>query len=92
MHGRPFAASSLLNGLRRQAVEQLAKLQCAPRPAVIHDPLATLERALARTTPAIAPLEVPRPQLHLLVRTPAQLEAALALRPSSPFPVLRAYL
>ena len=83
MRGRPFAASSLLNGLRRQAVEQLAELQSAPRPAAIHDPLATLERALARTTPATAPLEVPRPQLHLLVRTPEQLEAALALRPSS---------
>ncbi len=83
MRGRPFAASSLLNGLRRQAVEQLAELQSRPRPATIHDPLATLERALARTTPATAPLEVPRPQLHLLVRTPEQLEAALALRPSS---------
>src|SRR4029079_1472357 len=41
------------------------------------------ERALARTTPAVAPLAVARPQLHLLVRTPEQLEAALALRPSS---------
>ncbi|MEO7909939.1 MAG: DUF3656 domain-containing protein [Roseiflexaceae bacterium] len=83
VRGRPFAASSLLNGLRRQAVEQLATLQSAPRLAATHDPLATLERALARTTPAIAAPEIARPQLHLLVRTPEQLEASLALRPSS---------
>nr|MDQ2998857.1 U32 family peptidase [Chloroflexota bacterium] len=83
VRGHPFAASSLLNGLRRQAVELLVALQSAPRSAAIHDPLATLERALARTTPAIVALEVARSQLHLLVRTPEQLDAALALRPSS---------
>jgi putative protease len=48
MRGRPFAASSLLNQLRRQAVERLAELQCAPRPAAIHDPLKILAENLAR--------------------------------------------
>ena len=83
LRGQPFAPSSLLNNLRRQAVELLAEQQRQPRPITVHDPLATLERALAQIAPA-HPAVTPRaPQLHLLVRTPEQLAAAIALRPAS---------
>ncbi len=80
--GSPFAPASLLNQLRREAVEQLTALQSRPRPVSLRDPLATLDQALAeRARPVEAPDGAPR--LHLLVRTPEQLEAALALRPAS---------
>jgi U32 family peptidase len=79
VEGSPFAPASLLNRLRREAVEGLQALQStAPRVAVA-DPAAALERLSAH---ASAP-EPSAPQLHLLVRTPEQLEAALAVRPAS---------
>lgn len=83
LDGRPFAPSSLLNALRRQAVEKLIEQQSRPADPIINDPLATLETALMNIPHAsdIAALE--KPQLHLLVRTPEQLDAALALRPAS---------
>lgn len=86
MRGRPFAPSSLLNDLRRHAVEQLAERQRQPRPIAVRDPLAALATFSTSTEPAArerATVETTRPQLHLLVRTPEQLEAAVALRPSS---------
>ncbi|HEX6289612.1 MAG TPA: DUF3656 domain-containing protein [Herpetosiphonaceae bacterium] len=83
LRGRPFAPSSLLNNLRREAVEQLATLQQQPRPVTLSDPLETLEAALARTRRATTAPEPGAPQLHLLVRTPEQLEAALDLQPAS---------
>jgi putative protease len=112
MRGRPFAPASLLNNLRRQAIERLAELQSSPRPATVRDPieaLATLTENLPNhqdtKTPSIEPkLLTPEHslkessslgalvatsrssspgKLHLLVRTPEQLEAALELRPAS---------
>jgi putative protease len=83
LDGRPFAPSSLLNALRRQAVEQLAELQSQPPAPIVNDPLATLEAALANIPGASMPGALGAPQLHLLVRTPQQLDAALALRPAS---------
>jgi U32 family peptidase len=103
LDGLPFAPSSLLNALRRQAVEQLAALQTAPRPTVTHDPLEILAERLARRSDhpihkgpqrntklyetdqnlGVSSCSFVDHQLHLLVRTPEQLEAALALRPSS---------
>ncbi|MCB0098455.1 MAG: U32 family peptidase, partial [Caldilineaceae bacterium] len=79
--GRAFAPSSLLNELRRDAVDQLAAMQATPQHQTVHEPLATLRRAVAQTaTPAQSPAPVASaPQLHLLVRTPQQLAAALAL-------------
>jgi putative protease len=79
--GRPFAPSSLLNTLRRQAVEGLAERQRQPQIREVRDPLATLEAAMAPI--AAAPAQASEPQLHLLVRTPEQLEAALEVRPAS---------
>jgi U32 family peptidase len=82
LKGNPFAPSSLLNSLRRQAVALLAESQGNPRSRSVNDPLTTLEDALMRADPEpLTPSAAP--QLHLLVRTPEQLEAALALRPAS---------
>lgn len=83
LRGEPFVPSSLLNNLRRSATDALAELQGRPRPVCGGD--ADVALAAARTAhpilPAIAPSLTPR--LHLLVRRPEQLEAALQLRPTS---------
>jgi len=88
--GQPFAPSSLLNAMRREATDRLAELQGLPRPRSLADPDEPLAAALAATQPAPAergPAGTGRPAqpptLNLLVRTPEQLEAALALRPAS---------
>jgi U32 family peptidase len=81
--GRPFAPSSLLNALRRKAVEQLIEQQSQLPVTVIHDPVTTLETALGQISRATRLETRDTPQLHLLVRTPEQLDAALALRPAS---------
>jgi putative protease len=75
--GSPFVPASLLNQLRRQAVEQLEALQSQPPSVVTHvppEPLTHVRAAEARLEP---------PRLHLLVRTPEQLDAALACAPDS---------
>jgi len=81
LSGRPFAPSSLLNQLRRQAVQLLSERMSQPHAPQIHDPQVTLAAALAQIAPA--PATGLAPQLHLLVRTPEQLDAALALAPAS---------
>jgi putative protease len=81
MEGKPFVPASLLGPLRRQAVEELARMQGELPKAEVRPPQAALEAAMGKMIPARAlPLA---PQLHLLVRTPEQLAAALALRPAS---------
>lgn len=75
VEGAPFAPSSMLNALRRDAVEQLQERQGAARPIEIHD--AVLPTGEAARSP-IRPAEI-----HLLLRTAEQLDAALALRPAS---------
>ena len=78
--GQPFVPVALLNSLRRAAVDELGAAQARPRPVTVHDPV----DALIETMPEAAPRTRPAaPQLHLLVRTPEQLTAALALRPAS---------
>lgn len=77
--GAPFAQASLLNQLRREAVEQLQALQskvAAPQSTSPEQALAS-ERAAAVAAPH-AP-----PHIHLLIRTAEQLEAALLLNPAS---------
>jgi len=76
IEGRPFAPSSLLNRLRREAVERLQEAQGASR-IVLKNSLLTR----AAQNRAVTVRERP-PQLHLLVRTPAQLQAAIAIRPA----------
>ncbi len=82
VHGRPFAPASMLNQLRREAVERLSELQGARHAREICDPASVLDAALAgiRTEPSNAPGPA---QLHLLVRTPEQLTAAIEIAPAS---------
>jgi putative protease len=101
--GTPFAPVSMLNQMRREAVEQLQELQgrrpdATPQvgrtPSSAPDPKSypTSGSASAfKTEPdggvglrsrGTAPLDT-TPQLHLLVRTPEQLDAAIALAPAS---------
>jgi putative protease len=76
VQGTPFVPSSLLNQMRRQAVEQLLELAGKPPEAAIHQTEIRL--------PAVSPCAPDGPpRLHLLVRTPEQLEAALAAKPAS---------
>lgn len=73
-----FVPVSEINALRRDAVEQL---MTARRTAVPHPTYRVVADTLATMTPAPAPATTV--QLHALVRTPEQLEAALAVRPAS---------
>ena len=74
--GSPFAPVSVLNQVRRDAVEQLQQLQSRVRVGVVNV-VEYSRRAGAR--PAADEL----PQLHLLVRNAGQLDAAIELRPAS---------
>lgn len=73
-----FVPVSELNALRRQMVEQLATLRASRQAPETHrvvaDELATLTPRNTQDT---------APQLHVLVRTPEQLAAALEVRPAS---------
>ncbi len=73
--GRPFAPASVLNQLRREAVERLKAMQGAP----LRRAIAAVVRRASRTGGSACPT----PELHLLVRSPEQLEAAIAFRPAS---------
>lgn len=79
--GQPFVPSSLLNNLRRQAIEQLSALQAAAPTRQIQAPLEVLVQA--QQAVQSAPSLNNAPQLHILVRTPEQLQAAIAAKPSS---------
>jgi putative protease len=74
--GAPFAPSSMLNQLRREAVEQLQTAHGKPgdRPHVPH--FVRQEIGERGVCPRVS-------TLHLLVRTPEQLDAALELGPAS---------
>jgi putative protease len=74
--GRPFAPSSLLNRMRRAAVEKLQVAQGQRK----HRSLAVAAHYGPSFRAATA--RERSPQLHVLVRTPAQLEAAIDIRPA----------
>jgi putative protease len=80
VQGTPFVPVSLLNQLRREAVEKLEVAQSRPRHVVVHDPSAAIAQALA-----FAPFDpaTTDPQIHLLVRTADQLDTAIEARPAS---------
>ena len=78
LEGSPFAPSSVLNALRRSAVDCLTELQ------------ERVGRALPDGRASVVGISQPRRDrkgahaaIHLLVRTPEQLDAAVALRPAS---------
>jgi U32 family peptidase len=80
--GTPFVPVSLLNQLRRSAVERLIEQLRRPPAPVVRD----AARSVAEARAAIRPVRADghgAAQLHLLVRTPEQLEAALDARPAS---------
>ncbi len=84
--GRPFAPSSLLNKLRRQAIEQLQAQQGAAPAISLKNPGDVLETALANIAQEQASTfeqATNSINIHLLVRTPEQLSAALELQPAS---------
>ena len=78
--GSPFVATSILNQLRRDAVERLQELQAAGQSVPIHEPADSLHKLLPLPVPPALPAA---PELHLLVRTPEQLDAAIAECPAS---------
>jgi len=73
--GSVFAPASLLNRMRREAAEKLQELQSRPAERLIH-PTPDLRRSTRTVESASA-------QLHLLLRHPEQLEAAITARPNS---------
>ncbi|HVX67059.1 MAG TPA: DUF3656 domain-containing protein, partial [Bryobacteraceae bacterium] len=83
VEGAPFAPGSILNQIRRQAVEQLAERQGQAPAIELREPAAVLAAALAAVVPDPAPSAELPAELHLLVRTPEQLDAALDARPAS---------
>jgi putative protease len=77
--GDPFVPASMLNQMRREAIAQLQALEGETPVIEILDTAA----ALASMKPAPLAQAEGAPQLHLLVRTPQQLDAALMLAPAS---------
>ncbi len=75
IEGAPFVPVSLLNELRREAVTQLESQLARPKS------WPTYPRTLPAATPS--PTKPTAAQLHLLVRAPAQLAAAMDTRPAS---------
>jgi putative protease len=75
-----FAPASLLNQLRRDAVAALDERLARPPARTLRPTAAAALRARVRPEPLPTPAA---PRLHLLVRTPEQLDAALACRPAS---------
>ncbi len=77
MEGSPFAPVSILNRLRREAVQALTELQAQPKAIALRQ-VSSLD-----APPRNPPSATIAPQLHLLVRTAEQLEAAISTRPAS---------
>ncbi len=75
--GSPFVPSSQLNQLRRDAVAQLQIEQGSSHAYAVHP------APSPRPLPPGPPTAPRPPEVHLLVRTPGQLDAALSLRPAS---------
>jgi putative protease len=86
MEGQPFAPASLLNRARREAVERLQQAQGSVGQVVnLRTECHSVQPGAARPIDAVPQTLTPHatPALHLLVRTPEQLKAALAVRPAS---------
>jgi U32 family peptidase len=81
--GDPFIPSSLLNRLRQGAVEELIERQSRMDEIVVNDAIQTLDQALSSVNRQTSDKAISTLQLHLLVRTPEQLEAAIAVKPAS---------
>ncbi len=73
--GSPFVPVSVLNQMRREAVEQLQEMQRSLRAGVVND--------VEYARPARSAMGAGLPQLHLLVRNAEQLDSGIDLRPAS---------
>jgi putative protease len=78
--GSVFVPVSLLNRMRREAVEKLEELQSRPATRLIH-PAPDLRRETR--PPGVASQRPVAAQLHVLIRNPEQIEAAIAAKPGS---------
>jgi len=81
IEGKPFIPSSMLNRLRQEATEQLVQLQSQLPIVDTLNPQTVLDDAMSQVNHV--PTQTNEPQLHILVRTPEQLEAAIELNPAS---------
>lgn len=83
IEGDPFLPASMLNHLRQQAVTWLTARQTAPPAGLIHNPQIVLAAELTADPVPASAYDIAC-GLHVLVRTPDQLAAALALHPTTP--------
>src|SRR5262249_44326540 len=74
MEGAPFASASMLNQLRRQAIDLLQAPESLPRVAASIPSYRRITHLVRAALP---------PQFHVLVRTHEQLDAAIEIRPAS---------
>ena len=79
--GGPFVQASVLNQMRREAVELLSAAQSSVREVVVRDAGAAL--AALRSVSLATAYATAGAAIHLLVRTPDQMEAAVTLAPAS---------
>lgn len=80
-HGNPFVPTSLLNQMRRTAVEQLQTRQTEVSINPVVDSEKILEEALSQISKTFSTNNTP--ELHILIRSPEQLAIAIELRPAS---------
>lgn len=83
IQGKPFVPASVLNQMRRQACDQLAALQGVLPSGQIKDSEAVVSAAVAHARQRRPGSAVEKPQVHLLIRTADQLEAAIEMSPAS---------
>ena len=83
VEGQPFAPSSLLNQVRRDAVDQLQAQQSAVGRKINGDPQKVLRAAAEAARASTSGMQRAIPRLHLLVRTLEQMEAGLRIAPAS---------
>lgn len=80
--GDPFIPNSLLNRLRQEAVERLSDQQALPSTITL-DPIRVLENHLSVVSRHPTAPHATAAQLHLLIRAPEQLDAAVEMNPTS---------
>jgi putative protease len=81
--GEPFIPTSLLNRLRQRAVELLDDRQTNRVVEGVQSGLTVLDQTIDTIDRALDAGSADEIQLHLLVRTPEQLDAALDIHPAS---------
>jgi len=85
IEGPAFLPLAVLNQVRRDAMEALQALQSEPRMIQIREPLGELHKLIdaVRSSAEDSGSAMTNTALHLLIRSPEQLDAAMDLRPAS---------